>query len=103
MAEDKTGSGQNQEHEAFYKKLHTQLEESAKWPARYMYKFIVPTEMNNVKDVDTIFDNMGAVMQTRLSKNGKYTSITIEVVMRNPAHVIEKYKEVALLEGVIML
>ena len=47
---------------------------------------------------------MGAVIKTTESKNGKYTSISVNLLMRNPDAVIEKYKEVAeKVEGVISL
>ena len=47
---------------------------------------------------------MGAVIETKESKNGKYTSISINVLMKNPDAVINKYKEVAeKIEGVISL
>ncbi|MGB6269644.1 MAG: DUF493 family protein, partial [Olleya sp.] len=54
--------------------------------------------------VETIFDNMGAVINTKESSNGKYTSVSINVRMKNPDHVIEKYLEVTeKVEGVISL
>jgi putative lipoic acid-binding regulatory protein len=37
---------------------------------------------------------MGAVIKTIPSKNGNYTSVSINVVMNNPDDVIKKYKEV---------
>ena len=47
---------------------------------------------------------MGAVINTKESKNGKYTSVSINVKMKNPDAVIEKYKEVSeKVEGVISL
>ena len=48
--------------------------------------------------------NLGAVINTIESKNGKYTSVSINVRMDSPETVIEKYKEVAeKIEGVISL
>ena len=47
---------------------------------------------------------MGAVINTKASKNGNYTSVSINVRMKNPDAVILKYKEVAeKVEGVISL
>ena len=47
---------------------------------------------------------MGAVINTVESKNGKYTSVSINVRMKSPEAVIDKYKEVASkVEGVISL
>lgn len=47
---------------------------------------------------------MGAVIKTRKSKNGNYTSVSVNVRMKNPDAVIEKYKTVGEeVEGVISL
>lgn len=90
--------------EEFYKKLKTQLEDTTSWPGAYLYKFIVPTNPDKIKQIETIFDNLGAVITTKQSKNGKYTSVSINVRMKNPDHVIEKYKQVGReVEGVISL
>jgi putative lipoic acid-binding regulatory protein len=44
------------------------------------------------------------VIKTTPSKNGKYTSVSVNVRMKNPDAVIVKYKEVAEnVEGVISL
>ncbi len=90
--------------EEFYKKLKTQLTDTSIWPTAYLYKFIVPTDSSKIAQVETIFDNLGAVISTKQSKNGKYTSVSINVRMKNPDQVILKYKEVATkVEGVISL
>lgn len=88
----------------FYNKLRDQLQQSANWPAEYLYKFIIPTDVHKIAILEAIFDNMGAVINTTESKNAKYTSISINILMRNPDAVIEKYLEVAeKVEGVISL
>ena len=92
------------ESEAFYNKLRAQLYDTALWPSEYLYKFIVTTDSNKIEQVESYFNNMGAVINTKESKNGKYTSISINVKMKNPDAVIEKYKEVTeKVEGVISL
>ena len=90
--------------EAFYKKLREQLYETSSWPTEYLYKFIVPTDNDKIKKIEDLFDNLGAVITTTESKNGKYTSVSINVPMKDPDAVISKYKEVASnVEGVISL
>lgn len=90
--------------EEFYEKLKSQLYDTALWPSEYLYKFIVLSEGTGIKDVESLFDNLGAVIRTTPSKNGKYTSVSINVKLKNPEQVIEKYKEVAeQVEGVISL
>jgi len=90
--------------EEFYAKLKKQLQDTAMWPSEYLYKFIVPTKGDKTDLVEDIFNNMGAVIEKKQSKKGKYTSVSINVRMKNPDAVIEKYKEVAdKVEGVISL
>jgi hypothetical protein len=43
------------------------------WPALYLFKFIVPTEKDNIARVELAFDCMGAVIKTRKSKTAKFT------------------------------
>ncbi|SHI75640.1 hypothetical protein SAMN04488096_104122 [Mesonia phycicola] len=94
----------NQNPEEFYSKLRDKLEESTTWPSEYLYKFIVPSDNQKIAELENIFDNMGAVIHTKQSSKGKYTSISINVKMNNAEHVIEKYKEVGnKIEGVISL
>lgn len=90
--------------EEFYKKLKLQLADTSLWPTAYLYKFIVPTDNEKIEQIETIFDNLGSVISTKKSKNGKYTSVSVNVRMKNPDAVIHKYKEVAAkVEGVISL
>ncbi len=90
--------------EEFYQKLKKQLSDTALWPTEYLYKFIVKTNASEIKKVAGLFNNIGAVITTTESKNGKYTSLSINVRMKNPDAVIAKYKEVAeKIDGVISL
>lgn len=90
--------------EEFYNKLRAQLYDTALWPSEYLYKFIVKTDTKKIAEVEALFNNLGAVIQTVASKNGKYTSISINVRMKDPDAVIAKYKEVAEnIDGVISL
>ena len=90
--------------EEFYKKLKAQLYDTSLWPTEYLYKFIVVSDAHKIAEVEALFNNLGAVIKTTESKNGKYTSISISVKMQNPEFVIEKYIEVSKkVEGVISL
>ncbi len=89
--------------EEFYKRLGEQLAKNNSWPSDYLYKFIVPTEMEKINHIHQIFDNTGAVIESKQSKKGKYTSISITVHLKNPDEVIQKYKEVGKIKGVISL
>lgn len=92
-----------QDPEEFYKKLKKQLSDTSIWPAPYLFKFIVPTSEAKIKQISSFFDHEGAVIKTKESRNGKYTSVSINVRMKNPDAVITKYKEVSVVEGVISL
>ncbi|AJR03880.1 DUF493 family protein [Siansivirga zeaxanthinifaciens] len=90
--------------EEFYNKLREQLYETASWPAEYLYKFIIKSDNKKLAILEGIFNNMGAVINTTESKKGNYTSVSVNLLMRNPDAVIEKYQEVAeKVEGVISL
>ena len=91
--------------EEFYIKLKAQLEDLTVFPTLYLYKFIVPTKDDDTKvlEVTNKFDNLGATIKTRKSKNGKYTSVSIEVKMKSADVIIEKYKEITTIEGIISL
>ncbi len=90
--------------EEFYKKLRAQLLDTDTWPNVYLYKFIVITDLSKINQLENVFNNMGAVISKKESKNGKYTSVSINLLMKSPDSVIKKYKEVAeKVEGVISL
>ena len=80
--------------EAFYNNLKEKLQDTSVWPSEYLYKFIIKSDSVKINTIECIFDNMGAVIKTNPSKNGNYTSVSVNVVMNNPDDVIEKYKEV---------
>ncbi len=90
--------------EEFYKKLKIKLNESTNWPSEYLYKFIIKSDKEEIAKIEDLFNGAGAVINTTESKNGKYTSISINLVMKNPDAVILKYIEVSNnVEGLISL
>lgn len=88
---------------AFYIKLKSQLEDTTKFPTDYMYKFIVPTDENQLEEVQNLFNNKGAVIKTKKSKTGKYISITIVLKLKSAEEVIGYYKKVEKIKGIISL
>ena len=93
----------DQESEEFYGRLKEELLKGTEWPSTYLYKFIVPSDSDKTDQIEAIFDNTGAVIETKKSKTGKYTSLSITVHMDSPDEVIEKYIQVGKVEGVISL
>ncbi len=90
--------------EAFYKKLRKQLIDTSLWPSKYLFKFIVKTDLDKIEQVRTLFNFNNALISTTKSKNGNYTSISITVMMKSADAVIAKYIEVGeTVEGIISL
>ena len=87
----------------FYDKLKLSLEETTTFPSNYMFKFIIPTDKDKFKQIENMFNELGAVINSKSSKNEKFTSLTIMVDMQSADEIIEKYKEVGTVEGVISL
>jgi uncharacterized protein len=98
MNEDK-----EKEIAAFYERLQVELDNSNTWPAEYLFKFIVPSVDDNVERVENAFNCMGAVIKTTTSKTGKFTSVSVDVTMKNSQEIIEKYQEVATIKGIVSL
>lgn len=93
----------DQKTEDFYKRLKEELSNSTVWPSEYLFKFIIPTDNHNIAIIEESFDNMGAVIKTNASKNGKYTSISVNTTMKSAQSVIDKYQELSTIEGIISL
>lgn len=88
----------------FYKKLKSELETTTeKWPAEYLYKFIVPADVEKEQAIENEFNGLGAVIKKNRSKTGKFTSVSINVVMKDADAVIEKYQALSTIEGIISL
>ncbi len=79
--------------------LRKQLETEFEFPLKYMFKFIVPN--GKVEEVKPLFE--AGVMKERPSSTGKYRSITITMIVLSPDDVIEKYKSVSHIEGIVAL
>ncbi len=94
---------QSKKSEDFYKRLKKELSNSTLWPADYLYKFIVPSKKDKIEAIHNVFNDTGAVIQTKQSSKGTYTSVSVTVNLKNPDAVIAYYKEVGKIEGVISL
>jgi len=91
------------DQEEFYTKLKKTLEETTVFPTKYVFKFIVSSDMKIIKEVENLFNHLGAVIEKKASKNGKYTAITIQVEMKSSDRIIQKYQEAGRIEGIISL
>jgi putative lipoic acid-binding regulatory protein len=89
--------------EEFYTRLKAELDMANAWPALYLFKFIVPSENDNIARVEQAFDCMGAVIKTTKSKTGKFTSISIDVQVKDSQEIVDKYLEVSTIKGIVSL
>ena len=87
----------------FYERLKKELDLSSTWPSIYLFKFIVPSENENILRVEEAFDCMGAVIKTTKSKTGKFTSVSVDVMMKDSQEIIDKYIELSTIKGIISL
>jgi len=94
---------QDNKTKEFYERLRKQLEEDTSWPSPYLFKFIVPSELEKIAEIRAAFDGLDAQITTRDSIKGNYTSITITVTLESPEQVINKYQKISTVEGVISL
>ena len=98
-----TGNEKFDEQEEFYASLKTNLERNHNFPEDYLYKFIILNNQEKLTEIYKVFDGTKNTFSTRESSNGKYISCTINCFVLDADQVIRHYKEVAKIEGVIML
>lgn len=84
-----------------YQSLREKLE-LEQWPNVYMYKFIFEGDNKKIALLESEFDKK-AEINIRSSSKGKYTSITIKEMAESAEAVIDKYKAISKIEGVIKL
>jgi putative lipoic acid-binding regulatory protein len=96
-------SNKEKETAAFYERLKVELDLSNSWPAEYLFKFIVPTTEENILKVEDAFNCMGAVIKTTKSKTGKFTSISVDLTVKDSQEIIDKYQELSTIEGIVSL
>ncbi|MBT4760959.1 MAG: DUF493 domain-containing protein [Bdellovibrionaceae bacterium] len=80
-------------------KLKSLLESEHQWPSEYHFKFIVPSE--SVPQVEALFPNIDC--QKKNSQKGKYTSLTISIVLDSADHVIAIYQKASTIKGLLSL
>jgi len=88
---------------AFYDRLQEELEKNADWPTKYMYKFIMPNKDENVEKVRQNFGDQPIDLKKNYSKTGKYVSLTVLTEEQNPQAVINRYKSMEDIDGLVAL
>ncbi len=83
-------------------KFKALLEESYSWPTYYLFKFIVPSSSED--ELKSVFaGKANQKMEVRPSKNGNYLSISINILMKSADEVLEIYKAVEKVKGIMSL
>ncbi len=88
--------------EEFYRRLEEELNKTEDWPVKYMYKFIVPNNEDTVREVKSKFENPLGFKQN-FSRNGKYVSLTFITEEKSAEDIINQYKKMENIEGLIAI
>ncbi len=70
------------------------------WPSLYTFKFIVPAEKQD--ELRRLFP-LHTTATEKASQQGKYVSLTYQMMMPSGESVIEVYKKVSVIEGIVAL
>jgi uncharacterized protein len=81
------------------KSFAEKLDQHYAWPSLYIFKFIVPAGKED--EVKQLFPNHTTT--EKHSRQGKYTSVTVQMMMPSSEAVIEIYKQAATIPGLIAL
>jgi putative lipoic acid-binding regulatory protein len=69
------------------------------WPSLYLFKFIVPT--GKEQEVKDLFPRH--TTSDKLSRQGNYTSLSVELMMPSSEAVIAVYEKASHIEGIVAL
>jgi len=75
------------------------LDQHYSWPSLYMFKFIVPA--GKEEEVKQLFPMHTATEKP--SRQGNYTSVTIQMMMPSSDAVIDIYLKASKIEGIVAL
>lgn len=76
-----------------------QLDSEYSWPALYMFKFIVPNGQEG--EVKALFPYNEVT--SKASKNGKYISVTAQIMMNSSEAIVQIYEAAYKIKGIISL
>lgn len=93
----------NRNSEEFYMSLREKLETNHDFPEDYLFKFIIPNDQAKLTEIYRVFDGIKHTLTNNDSKNGKYTSLSINAFVLDANQVVNIYQEVTKIEGVISL
>jgi len=85
-----------------FQSLKEKLNLNKKWPLVYMFKFIVPAEIEKIAMVEALFDENATIYRNE-SKTGKFISITARQEMYSSDQIISIYQKAHTIEQIVAL
>lgn len=86
-------------HKPWAESFREKLNQHYRWPALYVFKFIVPAGKES--EAKALFPLI--IPNEKPSSAGKYTSLTFQVEMPHASAVISVYEKASQIEGLIAL
>lgn len=83
-------------------RLRARLNEIHVWPSIFMFKFILPSNEEQITRLKLIFGESAEIIE-RLSAKGNYTSITVREMMLNADDIFDRYRRASAIKGIISL
>jgi putative lipoic acid-binding regulatory protein len=81
------------------KSFREKLDQHYAWPSLYMFKFIVPSGKEEA--VKKLFPKH--IFSEKHSREGKYTSVTVQMMMPSSEAVVTVYEQASAIDGLIAL
>lgn len=85
-----------------YANLRKELAKIENWPMVYMFKFIIPADNKKIALVESKFSESSVITKKESSK-GNYISISVTEVMLSADSIIDKYKEMEGIDGLMAM
>jgi len=84
----------------WFDNFRVKLDQHYAWPALYMFKFIVPADQQD--ELRKLFP-LHITTTEKKSGKGNYVSLTYQMMMPSSESVIEVYKKVSTIKGIVAL
>lgn len=84
----------------WFTSFRDKLDQHYAWPALYVFKFIVPADKQ--EELRKLFP-LHVTSTEKKSGKGNYISLTYQMMMPSSDSVIDVYKKVSVIEGIVAL
>src|SRR5690606_12279246 len=89
--------------ESDYDRIKRMLDETHEWPTVFLFKFIVPSDIEKLARVEALFNSETAEIKLKESRNGTYSSIAARQGMTSAERVLEGRRKASEIGGLIAL